>query len=192
MTSVKDCDAYNDCADLPLDIPIEQVIFHELFVSNRRGTYHDIALIRLAKSVTFTYFIKPICLPILPELKTKSKPGQKYTVAGWGATEISHIMNDVKLKAEITETDLNTCQNSYKDIRIIDAQICAGGQESKDSCRGDSGGPLMKYHVDKNGNNYMFLVGIVSFGHQPCGQLNVPGVYTRVVSYIDWIQEKIR
>lgn len=52
--------------------------------------------------------------------------------------------------------------------------ICAGVNEGeKDSCKGDSGGPL----IDKNRK----LVGIVSWGFV-CGRSNNPGVYTNIAS----------
>lgn len=57
--------------------------------------------------------------------------------------------------------------------------VCAGrlGGE-KDSCNGDSGGPL-----ECNG----ILVGIVSHGSVDCGKPTKPGIYTDVYHFIDWI-----
>ncbi|KAH0626615.1 hypothetical protein JD844_001695 [Phrynosoma platyrhinos] len=47
---------------------------------------------------------------------------------------------------------------------------------------GDSGGPLACKQ-----NNTWYLAGLVSFGLS-CSEPNRPGVYTRVTSYMDWIQ----
>lgn len=51
--------------------------------------------------------------------------------------------------------------------------------------QGDSGGPLQIQHPYVN---CMYTVmGITSFAKQ-CGDLNAPGVYTRVYNYLDWIE----
>lgn len=41
---------------------------------------------------------------------------------------------------------------------------------------------------DDNGKFY--LIGIVSFGKR-CAEPGIPGVYTRVTEFIEWIEEKI-
>lgn len=34
-------------------------------------------------------------------------------------------------------------------------------------------------------------IGVVSFGHYPCGLGDIPGVYTNVYQYITWIRSNI-
>jgi secreted trypsin-like serine protease len=53
------------------------------------------------------------------------------------------------------------------------------------------GGPLMRYY-ERGAIPYYFLAGIVSYGPRNCGTPDIPGVYTRASSYIDWIQGKIK
>lgn len=52
--------------------------------------------------------------------------------------------------------------------------------------QGDSGGPLACAKDDVS-----FLYGIISWG-EGCGRNGKPGVYTKVVNYIDWIHSVIR
>lgn len=61
----------------------------------------------------------------------------------------------------------------------IKSSICTGNRRGTGSCKGDSGGPLVD--VEKN-----TLVGIVSWGY-PCAYDYMPDMYTRVDSYLDWI-----
>ncbi len=53
-----------------------------------------------------------------------------------------------------------------------------------DTCQGDSGGPIMYYSENEQ---VWVLAGITSYGYG-CALPNYPGVYTRVSTYIDWIQ----
>ncbi|ESO99089.1 hypothetical protein LOTGIDRAFT_147055 [Lottia gigantea] len=60
--------------------------------------------------------------------------------------------------------------------------MCAGYIEGGiDTCQGDSGGPLVYKYT---------LMGVTSFGNG-CAKPNAPGVYARVSSFIEWINEKI-
>ena len=65
-------------------------------------------------------------------------------------------------------------------------QICAVDAVS-DSCKGDSGGPLLL----KGEGTERIQIGIVSYGPRNCGS-GLPGVYTRVSAYIDWIQRNLK
>lgn len=46
--------------------------------------------------------------------------------------------------------------------------------------------------VSQNRVTYWTLVGIVSYGSSPCGIDNRPAVYTKLDSFIEWIEGKIR
>merc|ERR1711997_139353 len=64
------------------------------------------------------------------------------------------------------------------------AMICAGGKD-RDACQGDSGGPLA---CKLNGERY--LSGLVSWGIG-CATEGVPGSYTNIAHYYDWITKTI-
>jgi secreted trypsin-like serine protease len=68
---------------------------------------------------------------------------------------------------------------------IADAEICAMRSGTrKDSCQGDSGGPLV---VPVDGGGGFVQVCVVSWGRGCGGAL--PGVYSRVAAFSDWIEE---
>lgn len=66
--------------------------------------------------------------------------------------------------------------------------MCAGGERGKDSCKGDSGGPLMK----KRRDGVWEAIAVLSFGTKPCALTGWPGVYTSVVGYNDWIRSMMQ
>jgi secreted trypsin-like serine protease len=55
---------------------------------------------------------------------------------------------------------------------------------------GDSGGPLMFPIQDSEGEFNYFQIGIVSFGIG-CARSEIPGVYTSVQKFADWIKETV-
>jgi len=73
-------------------------------------------------------------------------------------------------------------------LPIGPTQLCAGGEKNRDSCPGDSGSPLMQF----DGPMARWVsVGIVSLGLSTCGTDGVPGIYTNVLDYLDWIRNTI-
>lgn len=66
---------------------------------------------------------------------------------------------------------------------IDESQYCAyAPNRTGDTCQGDSGGPLQTIETFSDPAK---VVGVVSFGVRCGGDL--PGIYTRVAHYIDWI-----
>ena len=64
--------------------------------------------------------------------------------------------------------------------------VCAGG--ARKSCKGDSGGPLTCSRDLTNGQQELYLCGIVSWGVTECYNENYPSVYTDVTKYEKWIR----
>ncbi|KAH0626595.1 hypothetical protein JD844_001673 [Phrynosoma platyrhinos] len=157
------------------------------------ATSGDIALVRLAHPVRFTDYIIPICVPTA---NVEFPQGMKCWVTGWGdISEGQDLPSPKKLqKLQVPIIDSQTCRKLYSiDMgqslprkQIQDDMMCAGYAEGmKDTCKGDSGGPLMCKM-----NREWLLAGIVSWG-EGCAVRNRPGVYIRLTSYQDWIHRII-
>lgn len=44
---------------------------------------------------------------------------------------------------------------------------------------------------DADGSRFWKQIGLVSFGPRLCGTDGVPGVYTKIRSYMDWILDTV-
>lgn len=142
---------------------------------------NDIALFQLPSAVNFNQFIRPACLASTSD----RYEGMRCIVSGWGSTyyqgsttrNLNHVGVPVQTNAQ--------CDRAYGNEEIYDSNICAGEENGgKDSCQGDSGGPL-QCKVDGKWK----LVGVVSWGYG-CGEPGYPGVYARVSSYLNWINQQ--
>lgn len=182
--SDRDC-VDNVCADPPQDIPVLAVYPHQGFSDQNKNRKDDIGLIRLARRVTYSYYVQPICLV---EPNGRLDVGNDVFVAGWGKT-LNGRNSPVKLKLNVPIFAKNDCASKYRQLGVdlTDRQICAGGVFAEDACRGDSGGPLMLRRPD----GVWETVAVVSFGYG-CGRDGWPGVYTSVANYIDWIESTLQ
>uniref|UniRef100_G1NXP8 tryptase n=1 Tax=Myotis lucifugus TaxID=59463 RepID=G1NXP8_MYOLU len=170
---------------------VKHHVFKIIFHPQSQNTTADIALLKLASRVTFTSFILPICLPNIT--KQLTIPGSCW-VTGWGQVkENEGNYTSTLQEAEIPVIDRQTCDYLYNPLIIIvpeleaiikEDMICAGDIHRKDSCKGDSGGPL-SCHID----GVWTLIGLVSWG-LGCAE-SLPGVYTNVIYYQKWIKATI-
>lgn len=95
------------------------------------------------------------------------------------------------MKVSLPVVAISKCQRIYnKFAPITSKQICAGGYQGRDSCGGDSGGPLTTINNFNKITRYI-QYGIVSYGPRHCGIEGRPGVYTRVYKYMTWILDSI-
>ncbi|KAL1380798.1 hypothetical protein pipiens_013922 [Culex pipiens pipiens] len=182
-----------DCAEQKVDREPRRIVVHPGFMAGTAPTYnHDLALIQIDPVPPYTDFLRPICLP-----ERGMRPRRFLTVAGWGKTDFfkdsfgTINFSPIKMKVVLPHVDWKLCQQVYKllHIRVNESHVCAGGKIAQDSCAGDSGSPLMQY--DPRSGTW-FLMGVASFGVQNCGREGIPGVYTNLGTYLDWIRENIQ
>uniref|UniRef100_UPI003F4AAC51 uncharacterized protein LOC798775 precursor n=1 Tax=Danio rerio TaxID=7955 RepID=UPI003F4AAC51 len=164
-----------------ITLPVKQHISHPQY--NPITVDNDIALLRLEVPAKFSTYILPACLPSL-ELAERMlhRNGTVTVITGWGkdnqsATSYNSMLNYVELPI----VDNKECSRHMMN-NLSDNMLCAGvlGQV-KDACEVDSGGPMMTLF-----HHTWFLVGLVSWG-EGCGQRDKLGIYTKVASYLDWI-----
>ncbi|ENN70806.1 hypothetical protein HUJ04_004940 [Dendroctonus ponderosae] len=177
------------CAPPVQDIDVQRLIRFEEYEGERSITYGDIGLIKLARPAEFHDFVIPICLPrgdVVNRINDYHLThGTSVEVAGWGTTtaEVNRIPNKL-MYVHMPVVNLNVCKKNFPNNQIDESQICVGIGEGKDSCVGDSGGPLMKPIVLDAPPKY-FLFGIVSYGMKWCGVS--AAIYTNVTHYMNWI-----
>ncbi|XP_068082928.1 trypsin-1-like [Anabrus simplex] len=160
---------------------VTAIIRHRNFDVNSYN--HDIALLKLRKTVSFNKRIRPVCLPASEKEDPAGKVG---TVVGWGRTSEGGELPGVVQEVQVPILSLDQCRKSkYRPSRITSNMLCAG-RANQDSCQGDSGGPLVISAGDKHE-----IVGIVSWG-VGCGREGYPGVYTRVQRYLEWVRRNMR
>ncbi|KAM7357033.1 uncharacterized protein ACRADG_002550 [Cochliomyia hominivorax] len=150
---------------------------------------NDLAVLKLDHPVDFTKnpHISPACLPD----KFSDYTGARCWTTGWGKDafgdqgKYQNILKEVDvpiLSHHQCESQLRQTRLGYS-YKLNPGFVCAGGEEGKDACKGDGGGPL----VCERGGVWN-VVGVVSWGIG-CGQANVPGVYVKVAHYLDWIRQ---
>ncbi|KAJ8979419.1 hypothetical protein NQ317_002199 [Molorchus minor] len=191
LGSKVDCSEKDECLPPVQDLEIEQIIYPEDY--NVTLYANDIALIRVASKIDLTREnAHPICLPILEEVRTREF--NKGIVTGWGFTDPQGKTTDVLQKVTLDSRKLSICKNAYvvePAIKLNHKQLCIGGIAKKDSCRGDSGGPFhVPLHFNEEGRYVQF--GVVSIGPLYCGYEGVPGIYTKVTYYMDWILDNLK
>ncbi|XP_030761082.1 proclotting enzyme-like [Sitophilus oryzae] len=160
---------------------VKRVVRHRGFDS--RTLYNDISILTLDSPVQFSNVIRPICLP---SAGGRDLAGSTGTVIGWGSIRESGPQPAVLQEVNIPIWSNRDCKQKYGAAApggIVEHMVCAG-QANRDSCSGDSGGPLMVNH------GKWTQIGIVSWGIG-CGKGQYPGVYTRVQSFLPWIMKNL-
>jgi secreted trypsin-like serine protease len=167
------------------DFTIEAAVYDRAY---QDGIFiHDIALLKIALPPGEGKGIDPAKLPSSGGA-ARLPAGEPLYVTGWGATapkspgpaQMSVSGAPLRASAILMMAKLKVIPNNRCNGTVSPSLICAAGDvPGTDSCTWDSGGPLVRTR-DK------MVVGIVA-GSSGCGLPGIPGVYTRISSYLRWI-----
>ncbi|RZC43130.1 serine protease snake-like, partial [Asbolus verrucosus] len=151
----------------------------------RASKENDIALIKMDRPVEFTPTVRPACLN-----NNEIEINRKAFATGFGKLSYDADRGSRYLmKVTLTIYDSPPCAAALKSSFqkfVTETMLCAGEMKGgKDTCQGDSGGPLQI--VMKEPYCMYGIIGITSYG-KFCGFANSPAVYTKVSSYIPWIE----
>ncbi|XP_063894976.1 brachyurin [Helicoverpa armigera] len=147
---------------------------------------NDIAFVRIS-AVTLSTTIQLIALPTTAETNQRFE-GVNALISGFGKTsdaQMTFPTSTALHQATVPVISNAVCQNSFK-ITIDSSHICTAGTGGRGTCDGDSGGPLTVVH-----NNRRILIGVVSFGPGEGCQASAPSVFTRVTSFLPWINSNL-
>ncbi|XP_075592917.1 tissue-type plasminogen activator isoform X4 [Balearica regulorum gibbericeps] len=167
---------------------VKSYTVHQRFDSENFN--NDIALLQLRSDAEDcaieTDTVRAACLPT-PELQLPD--WTECEISGYGKNEeFSPFYSEHLKEGHVRLFPASRCTTQHLDNRTVtDNMLCAGDtRHLDDACKGDSGGPLVCMKDDR-----MYLIGIISWGIG-CGRKDIPGVYTNVNRYLDWIQDNMK
>lgn len=145
---------------------VQQHFTSPLFTPNTLDM--DVAILRISNAMSGSN------IATIPLCSMKPSTGELVKISGWGVTdENSRDPPDQVRTANVRVISIADCRFSYVgSATLTSTMFCATVPGAKDSCSGDSGGPVVY-----NGK----VCGIVSWGIG-CARAKYPGVYTNVSS----------
>ena len=166
------------------EIPVASIAMHPSF--DRRTFANDVGVVTLARNADLTGRLRTIALPFAVDASVWPSSGTPALITGWGVTSTtSAATSDQLMRADIAVLagPGQPCGEYGPDLDPVQ-DICAGTPEgSIDACQGDSGGPLVV------NASVPVLAGVVSSGNE-CAKVGYPGLYSRVTSFLPWIQQQ--
>lgn len=161
-------------------IEAKRLIIHSEYDADTNQ--NDIGLIELMEPYDAPLAVLPAIGSPVPVL------GELGTVLGWGVIEESGARSTKLRQVDLPVISNAACFPSYRKQFDSRLAFCAGGSRTggQDACQGDSGGPLLVTRQTASGDTVYVVAGIVSYG-DGCARERIPGVYTRVEAFTDWI-----
>jgi secreted trypsin-like serine protease len=172
-------------------IPVAYGVIHPQ--ADEAAFRYDTALLRLSEPAIITGVIG-VAGSVLPVALLTAQdallldPSILLMATGWGSVSaVAPSYPRDLFQVQVPYVDQATCSADYTALGFAEDtigpdQVCAGFEEGgKDTCYGDSGGPLLL-----NVAGTWRQAGITSWG-EGCAEPGAPGVYSNVPHQYDWI-----
>lgn len=157
---------------------VKGIYIHPSFRDVSGDLYNDVALILLDAPINT---VTPINVATTPVAVTT---GASVRAIGWGDTKSSPRFPKELQAVDLAIASIASARQAYK-VSNFDNRHLAAIAGGKDTCGGDSGGPLFDLDGANDGASPL-LVGITSYG-LGCAVRNVPGIYANVGNFFPWI-----
>jgi len=166
----------------------EKFIMHPGYKGKYSNLFHDIGLIKLKNPVTIN---QAIDFTAVSHDIDDHLDKEDCLLVGWGISNAKTnyskpVLQQVQM--EIVPHDTCPWKTSVHNHELSTDQVCVQDptpdsvKGHSSACRGDSGGPMVC------GAGYKTLKGVTSYGDTKCSGARMPNVYTKVSSYIKWIE----
>lgn len=171
----------NEFGRVEMLVKMQDTVVHSEY--NNKTIENDIALIHLPEDLKLNDYIQPAKLP--KRMHPNAYDFRKAIVSGWGQT--NHGPTDILKYLVVRIISNKHCEklwslalNGLRKL-ILNSFLCIDTRRGL-PCFGDSGGPLV---LDDGSDT---IVGIVSHGYDAECNIRVPDIFTRVSSFVDWIE----
>ncbi|KAF2366576.1 Serine proteases trypsin domain [Trinorchestia longiramus] len=170
--------------DEGVQVTVDERIIHPQYDSFHDPPLHNIALLKLNKTIQLTPNLKPAKLPPLV-IRHMDLTGKTVTVTGWGASKgNSKLMSSSLQSARLTVLNEKQCTAIYGESLRKAEVFCAKGKyfSAAGICKGDSGGAVTYTQAGKT-----YLVGVAEFRDSSCSA-DAPTGALDITYYLRWIK----
>lgn len=170
-------------------VNVSRKVVHPQYNSNTLE--NDIALLELSSPLILSAARRTAAIPLFTPADSAAgfdDPGTLATISGWGTTSEGGSSLPATLQfAQVPIVSDADARAVYGDSDVADSMLAAGFEQGGiDTCQGDSGGPLV---LQTPGG--FKLAGLTSWGIG-CAREGLPGIYTEVAFFNDFVLSNIQ
>ncbi|XP_048480547.1 transmembrane protease serine 9 isoform X3 [Plutella xylostella] len=160
---------------------VTNIVVPDKFYGAETNYDYDLALVFVEKPFVYQNNIRPVCVNFNPVLEAEQlRAGSYGKVAGWGLTGRNSSSSTVLKVVSLPFMDEGTClaaaPTGYRDL-VTSQKFCAGSEDSKTVCKGDSGGGFV-FPSKELGVVRHYLRGVVSTAPKSFDACNIGTITT--------------